>query len=295
MNKKFTSGKVSKEVQESIFKIGIPLLLVFLIYGIFRIEIVSYFNQLVVDSQIVYNSEFNTGGYSINADILNFKTIWVINYTLLFLSFLSFFNISKLKNRSLGELNLLGIMLALVVFLVQGLYAMSELRDSYIEPIAPYLDPSIFNILIRYISYSFVGLILVACYRHILQDFISANHRMAFNLVLHASLLWIASSELINWMDLADSTQSYKLGLSILWGVYSLFLIILGINKKKKYLRLGALLIFAVTLVKLFFYDIMDLGTIAKTIVFVSLGILLLIISFLYNKFKVRIAEQHED
>jgi uncharacterized membrane protein len=39
-------------------------------------------------------------------------------------------------------------------------------------------------------------------------------------------------------------------------------------------------------LVKLFFYDISHLGTISKTIVFVSLGVLLLIVSFLYNKYK---------
>ena len=81
-------------------------------------------------------------------------------------------------------------------------------------------------------------------------------------------------------------SQSYKLELSILWGAYSLLLIMLGIWKKKKHLRLGAIGLFAVTLVKLFFYDISQLETIAKTIVFVSLGILLLIISFLYNKYK---------
>jgi len=48
----------------------------------------------------------------------------------------------------------------------------------------------------------------------------------------------------------------------------------------------GAIALFGVTLIKLFFYDISHLDTISKTIVFVTLGILLLIISFLYNKYK---------
>ena len=109
---------------------------------------------------------------------------------------------------------------------------------------------------------------------------------MEFDLTLYTALICVASSELINWMDLAGSAESYKLGLSILWGVYSLFLISLGIWKKKKYLRVGAITLFAVTLVKLFFYDLSDLDTISKTIVFLSLGTLLLIISFIYNKFK---------
>jgi uncharacterized membrane protein len=52
--------------------------------------------------------------------------------------------------------------------------------------------------------------------------------------------------------------------------------------------------LFGITLVKLFFYDIASLNTISKTIVFVSLGILLLIISFLYNKYKHIITEEYE-
>ena len=118
---------------------------------------------------------------------------------------------------------------------------------------------------------------------------------MAFDFMLYTSILWIASSELINWMDIAEPTQSYKLGLSILWGIYSLFLIAVGIWKKKKHLRIGAIALFGVTLIKLFFYDISHLNTIAKTIVFVSLGVLLLIISFLYNKYKHNISNEADN
>ena len=86
-------------------------------------------------------------------------------------------------------------------------------------------------------------------------------------------------------MDMAGSSKSDKLGLSILCGLYSLMLIVIGIWKKKKYLRIGAISLFGVTLVKLFLYDLAHLTTIAKTIVLVSLGLLLLIMSFLYNKY----------
>jgi uncharacterized membrane protein len=96
----------------------------------------------------------------------------------------------------------------------------------------------------------------------------------------------VASSELINWMDIFKAEQSYKFGLSILWGVYSLLLISLGIWKGSKHLRIGAIVLFGATLLKLFFYDISHLSTLSKTIVFIALGILLLIISFLYNKYK---------
>jgi len=39
-------------------------------------------------------------------------------------------------------------------------------------------------------------------------------------------------------------------------------------------------------------YDISNLSTISKTIVLIILGLLLLIISFLYNKFKDKISDE---
>jgi uncharacterized membrane protein len=85
---------------------------------------------------------------------------------------------------------------------------------------------------------------------------------------------------------MGGSAQSNKLGLSILWGIYSFALIALGIWKRRVYLRIAAIVLFGITLIKLFFYDIRNLDTISKTIVFLALGALLLGISFLYNKYR---------
>jgi hypothetical protein len=202
-------------------------------------------------------------------------------------------NFQKLRNQQLGLINLGLITLTLAVFLIQGLYVLSELRESYLEQsFSQYYQTSAFNVGIRYVSFAFVALTLLACYKYIRQEFMQKDFKMVFDFLLHTSALWIASSELINWMDIAESTQSYKLGLSLLWGIYSLFLIALGIWKKKTHLRIGAIALFGITLIKLFFYDISHLDTLAKTVVFVSLGILLLIISFLYNKYKHIISDE---
>jgi len=72
--------------------------------------------------------------------------------------------------------------------------------------------------------------------------------------------------------------------LSILWGAYALGLIIRGLWKADKTLRIFGIVIFGSTLVKLFAYDITGMSTIAKTIVMVILGTLLLVASFLYNR-----------
>lgn len=294
-NKNYPSPLVSRKRISKVITFYIPAIFLFTLYYAFRLEIAHYWNQLYADSFFSVNAEDESLNHFGNYDLKLFKAIWIINYSLLFVAVLAFLNLKKIRDQQLGLINIGLIMLSLVVFLTQGLFSLSELRESYLEQtLSQYYQRGIFNIGIRYISFAFVALALTACYKYTRQDFIQRNFKMAFDFLLHASVLWIASSELIHWMDIAASTQSYKLGLSILWGIYSLLLISLGIWKKKKYLRLGAIALFGVTLIKLFFYDISHLDTIANTIVLVSLGVLLLIISFLYNKYKHIISDEVE-
>lgn len=296
-NKKYPSYL---ETQKGIFKafhFAIPAILIFTIYYAFRMEIATYWNQLYTDSAIKINSDNQQyPDYYWNNDLRWFKSIWIINYSLLFVSILSFVNLKKLKHQQLGLINLGLIVFAIVIFLTQGLYNLSELRENYLEQnLSQYYKRGTFNLWMRYISFSFVALALYGIYKYIKEAFTQSNFKVAFELLLHTTILWIASSELINWMDIFKSEQSYKLGLSILWGIYSLFLIAFGIWKKNKPMRIGAIALFGITLIKLFFYDISHLNTIAKTIVFVSLGVLLLIISFLYNKYKHLISDEEAD
>jgi len=283
-NKKYKS-LINKQLLE-ITSFLIPAILISSIYVAFRLELENYWQILYNDSQIPTNDYRQ----SFNFDLLKFKNIWVLNYSLLFVSILSFLNIKKMKKRILGQINLGLNVFAILVFLTQGLFTISELRESYLaQTLSENYNIGIYHIGIRYISFVFLGLTLFACYKYIQQEFMKVDFKMAFDILLYTIILWIASSELIHWLDMANSTQSYKLGLSILWGVYSLILIALGIWKTKKHLRIAAIALFSITLIKLFFYDLTHLNTISKTILFVSLGVLLLIISFLYNKYKHKI------
>jgi uncharacterized membrane protein len=298
-NAKYRSPLISQQGLLKVVSILIPAILLIVLYFSFRIEISNYWNQLSIDSAIGIKQQ-DSGSESLrNTDLTKFEAIWILNYSLLFMTILSFVNIKRLKDRNLGYVNLALNTIVLLVFLLQGLYFLGELRASFLShTLSEYYQRNSFNIGIRYISFAFVGLLIYSIYKYIQQDFMksdSLNLKKAFDILLYSTLIWIASSELIAWMDIAKFTQSYKLVLSILWGVCALLIIALGIWKKKKHLRIGAIVLFAATLVKLFFYDISDLDTIAKTIVFVALGILLLIISFLYNKFKHLISQENVD
>ena len=293
-SKNYTSPIAIKEELKKLTSFAIPAMLLIVLYVAFRMEIANYWDQLYSNSAIAISSgeDYYQQIYN-NYDLQKFKTIWLLNYSLLFVAFLSFVNFKKFKSRQLGLVNLGLNAIVMLLFLIQGLYVLSELRESFLtQELAQYYKLNNFNIGIRYVSFAFVATLLIATYKYIRQAFMNVDYKIYFDYLLYTSILWITSSELINWLDIAGSSESYKLGLTILWGVYALLLISLGIWKKKKHLRIGAIALFSITLIKLFFYDILDLNTLSKTIVFVSLGILLLIISFLYNKFKRLISDE---
>ncbi len=84
------------------------------------------------------------------------------------------------------------------------------------------------------------------------NDHLSSS-RVLFELLLHFVVLCILSNEVINWLVLGGSPKSDKLGLSILFGIYSVALTGLGIWTNRAYLRIAAIVFFGATLVKLSF------------------------------------------
>ncbi len=80
--------------------------------------------------------------------------------------------------------------------------------------------------------------------------------------------------------------QYLKAGLTILWGMSSFVMIWLGMKFKYKTLRVISLTLFAIALIKLFLFDIRNIGPGGKIAAFIMLGILLLIVSFMYQRLK---------
>ncbi|HPN54316.1 MAG TPA: DUF2339 domain-containing protein [Candidatus Moranbacteria bacterium] len=82
-----------------------------------------------------------------------------------------------------------------------------------------------------------------------------------------------------------------SIALSIFWLVYSIILLAVGIIGKYKGVRLGGLALLILAILKLFFYDLWSLGTLYRIISSISLGAVLLAISFVYQKYKKNIKE----
>lgn len=293
----FKNHKSSANDINQFIKIGTPLAALLIIYFSFSYEITKYFDKQYALSYIADSrDEDGYANYLYNADLLTFKSLWLICYSMFFLILASWFNIKKLDSKLILKINIIGIILAICYFLFEGLYLLRDLRASYLFPqVNAYYQTSSLHLFIRYIPIALCVFLLFTLKKILDKVQLDESFSKYSKIFTYSVLLIIASNELVHWMELFGSRQAFKLGLSILWGAYALLLIMIGIRTGKQYLRIAAMVLFGFTLLKLFFYDIAHLNTIYKTVVLISLGILLLIISFLYVKFKTRISNEKSD
>lgn len=89
-------------------------------------------------------------------------------------------------------------------------------------------------------------------------------------------------------------TKIIKTGFPVLWGILAFVFLIIGIKKQTKILRIIALALLGLTILKLFLYDISNISETGKIISFILLGILILIISFVYQKIKVLVIDENK-
>ena len=265
------------------------LLLIVLYLGIHlelnHFWVVKY--QQSITKVVLWNDYNSMTGDSV---LKSMKTVSSIFYGLIFVSALGFF---KRKSNNSEEFNMIffmGFIFALFFFLTLGLYELNSMHLKYIYAGKSHVFYRGFGLVgIRYIGYAIAAFSMLIMHNFVKNQMKWHSMKVISEYILHTVIVWVISAEIVNWMHTFGSNQAYKLALSIFAGVYSLFLIALGIWKNKIYLRIGAFALFGITLIKLFFYDIAQLDTIFKTVIFISLGVLLLIISFLYNKYKNRL------
>lgn len=252
-----------------LMKYSLPVILLAAAYGSVAMEIHGYWSRMPASSPLesLWVRE-------------RLEYLWMVNYTLFFLVVLAVINVRRLRSSELMYAHLVLVVGATgMVFF--GFHVLTQLRDAY-------LDGQQIKVFLwmRYAVYLCSGVLILAIRPYFKDQALKPVIKTTFELLLSVTLLWAASSELMHWLDLTGFAQSDKLALSILWGAAALAWIALGMAQKKKAWRIGAIVLFGITLVKLFFYDISHLDSLSKTIVMVALGLLLLIISFLYNRYK---------
>ena len=268
-----------REKASETFDYGINILLFIVLYATFYIEIYNYWairiNQYVVEADT---------GMKAYDSLQYFKQMWLIVYTVAYFALFTWIDTRYIRKEKILFNNLVFNLVIGIIMLTQGLYLLSELRGLYLS-----YTPGMMYVIIRYIALLAFALLLWQTYKLLDAEAINFKNNKVRDLVLYGVVLWVVSSEWLHWTELLGATANYKLGLSILWVSYGVFMLVKGIHQSKSYMRIASISVILFTLVKLFFYDIAHLSTISRVVVLVILGVLLMIASFLYVKYDKKI------
>jgi uncharacterized membrane protein len=86
-----------------------------------------------------------------------------------------------------------------------------------------------------------------------------------------------------------NANLARQLWLSVIWALYGGAMLVAGLWRRNRLLRLMALLLLGMTILKVFLVDLSALDNIYRVISFVVLGVILLVVSFLYQKLAQRV------
>ena len=173
--------------------------------------------------------------------------------------------------------------------------------QSHLNPI---IHPSFFNIRILTMFVIVLAHVYILQLLKINKQNISEqeNKNLKIPLLLTANgiALWAISFEILQYFNqklekTGGATLSIentkRVVLSAFWLIYALGGLAIGIIKRSHFARYFSIIIFGFTIFKIFLYDTSNLNDIYRFISFIILGLILLIASFAYHKYKDRIAE----
>ncbi|HKP86115.1 MAG TPA: DUF2339 domain-containing protein [Blastocatellia bacterium] len=90
---------------------------------------------------------------------------------------------------------------------------------------------------------------------------------------------------------LEDLRLAQQLSISVIWTIYGGAMLTMGIIRRSRLLRVMALALLGLTIFKVFLIDLSLLEKLYRIISFIVLGAILLVVSFLYQRYRQRAAE----
>jgi len=102
-------------------------------------------------------------------------------------------------------------------------------------------------------------------------------------------MLWNLGMEVVAWINRAapvDALSVQMTAISVLMSLYALMLVVLGVATRSVLNRVLGLGLFGVVIAKLYLSDVWQLSRILRITAFLALGVVLLLVSYLYSRFK---------
>ncbi|MES2953089.1 MAG: DUF2339 domain-containing protein [Patescibacteria group bacterium] len=118
-------------------------------------------------------------------------------------------------------------------------------------------------------------------------------------LLFHGSMLALISLEITTYFtqlrvsggDNRSIENMKQVSLSVAWLLYALLVLVVGIWKRLGTARVFGISLCALVIAKVFLYDSLGLSSFYRFISFMTLGVILLLVGYLYNRYKAQILE----
>jgi uncharacterized membrane protein len=121
---------------------------------------------------------------------------------------------------------------------------------------------------------------LLACVMALLSAYLLPAEKMLKRVLLIQAICYLILYVAMQWDGII---------VTLLWLLLSISLFAWGVYSKQSWLRMASIIIVSITLLKLITIDSMNFSTVEKIICYVTIGALLLIVSFFYQKFKEKL------
>ncbi len=275
------------------------IMYLFLIFGLVILFISGYneiefaYNQYQFKTQILITENNHTYNL-INYNTDNYKYITQLLYAMCFVMIAYHFAKSKITSSKFHYITLIINRIIIGLSLTFGLLCLSNLRENYLfSDEETHFIISQFALWFRYIFLAIFLFFIFKTYQIAKKILTEKSLQKVQYIVLPIVVIWLISSEFLHWFDVFGFTTAYKL-ISIIWALYAIIIIFLGLKKNQKQLRWLGMIFLGLIILKLFLYDLATQTTIFKTILFVSIGLIILLISYFYNRYNTEISDDEK-
>ena len=246
----------------------VPVLLTvanLLTVGLLSLEVIGYFGNQAVEA----------GNYlgersAVNGTFLTLTATWAV-YGFILLGVGMVFRSFQAR---WGGLALMGLVVAKLLVFDTPLVGLEP--TTYV----PFLN-------VQFLTFVIVLALLLAaaCWTRLLRDDLPGTEAHTFKallIVANVVAVWSLSLEVIHYFDYTtfaasvDYVSGKHLSLTVLWAVYAIGVIGVGIATRSSKIRLGGMAFLAVPVIKLFVFDVFLLELGYRVAAFITLGVLLL-------------------
>ncbi|NML22827.1 DUF2339 domain-containing protein [Pseudoflavitalea sp. G-6-1-2] len=280
-NKYQQEAKHDIGIVEFFYKPFLPALVIFTLYGSIFWEIWRWFDNI---STVLRKSDGSFGLWLDEVELTGYVTLLL--YTFAFLLALVLVNQRRFKMQTLHWILLVTFILTALVWMISGLQVLNYLAKNYFDKGRTGVYFGARGFLSRYVIAAVITALMLRFQPKFSDEANRETMKTLWSILLVLLMVVFLSFEYLLWTSVSGANRQYTYGLSVVWGLFALALIIYGIWKKHRIFRITAMILLVVTLIKLVFFDLSHANTLTRTITYIALGGILLLISYLYNRYK---------